>query len=227
MLKMVLFSLRKLVHNSRSARSWQKASSSARRLTRSWKFQLLFPPKSPQLCLCQPLSEQQSVFECRAKNRGGDVMALVCGPLSATFDPSFCGWNLTPANRLSWSPKRARPRGCCSAASRLSLLFSQRGVKTTSNRISLKGRNGGKKEFQWRWEETSHVVDFKLFVFVTFQSFYYWRFRFFNIFLFYIFSFEKRWSNLSFSSRVSLTSLTSWSLINCFTFQNVSDAENL
>lgn len=63
MLKTVLFSLRE--NNSRS----DEESSGA--------------------AACQPLSRQQTAFQCRGKNRGGDVMVLVCGPLSATFEPPF------------------------------------------------------------------------------------------------------------------------------------------
>lgn len=95
---------------------------------------VIFPPKSPELYLCQPLSEQQSEFECRGKNRGGDVMVSVCGPHSNTFGPPFA-WNLTlvkysvQSSSRSFQPatkreRRAWPHGCCStASSRLSLLF--------------------------------------------------------------------------------------------------------
>lgn len=61
---------------------------------------------------------QQRESECRGKNRGGDVMVLVCGPQSSTFDPPFSAWNLTPEfpevlSRWQREKGDARPRGRC------------------------------------------------------------------------------------------------------------------
>ena len=95
---------------------------------------------------CEPaIVPQQRESECRGKNRGGDVMVLVCGPQSSTFDPPFSAWNLTPEfpevlSRWQREKGDARPRGRCQQTR---LLFSQRRFKTTSNRISVGGRKSG------------------------------------------------------------------------------------